>query len=386
MAMRWAMLGVLFLARMSMGFQFQAVAALTPDLAEVYGVSLAGIGLLIGLYLAPGILVAIPGGAIAAWLGDRRVIGGAMALMLAGGAMMALLPGWEAALAGRVLAGTGGVIVNVVMTKMLVDWFAGREISTALAIFVNSWPVGIALALLVLPPASAAGGLAAAHGITLGRIAVALALFLAVYRPAPGAVQGPARLAVAPFPVAALVFAGLVWAVYNAALGMVFGFGAVALGAMGWEAAAAGALVGAFMAALALSLPFGGMLADRTGRRDMVILVSFAGFAALCPLVPVVPQPAIPAVLIVAGVLFGLAAGPVMSLPAQVLPPDARAFGMGVFFAIYYAVMLAAPALAGRVADATGDSSVVFPLAAALAIGALACLSLFRAAAAAAKA
>ncbi|MEM1430982.1 MAG: MFS transporter [Pseudomonadota bacterium] len=381
MEMRWVMLGVLFLARMTMGFQFQAVPALTPELASLYGVSLSGIGLLIGLYLAPGVLVAIPGGAIAAWLGDRRVIGGAMAVMFLGGAVMMFAPGWEAALAGRVLAGTGGVIVNVVMTKMLVDWFAGREIATALAIFVNSWPVGIAAALLVLPPAAALGGLALADGITLALIGAALVLFLAVYRPAPGAPQGPAGIAVAAFPVVPLACAGLVWAFYNAALAMVFGFGVVALGALGWTTAAAAALISAFMGALAVSLPFGGLLADRTGRRDTVICASLAGFALLCPLALVVGQAWVPVILLLAGAVFGLAAGPVMSLPAQVLPQSARAFGMGVFFAIYYAVMLGAPALGGGVADASGDRTVVFVLAAGLSVAALAALGAFRVAA-----
>jgi hypothetical protein len=37
------------------------------------------------------------------------------------------------------------------MTKMVADWFAGKEIATAMAIFVNSWPAGIALGLLTLP-------------------------------------------------------------------------------------------------------------------------------------------------------------------------------------------------------------------------------------------
>lgn len=82
---RWVVLAVLFLARTSMAFQFQSVAALAPLVAADHGASLADIGLLIGLYFAPGIVIAIPGGAIARLLGDRRVLAGGMVLMLAGG-------------------------------------------------------------------------------------------------------------------------------------------------------------------------------------------------------------------------------------------------------------------------------------------------------------
>lgn len=73
-----------------MAFQFQAVAALSPLIEADYGVTLVVIGLLIGLYLAPGVIVAIPGGAIAAHFGDTRIVILSMVLMLIGGA----LTGW----------------------------------------------------------------------------------------------------------------------------------------------------------------------------------------------------------------------------------------------------------------------------------------------------
>ena len=46
---------------------------------------------------------------------------------------------------------------------------------------------------------------------------------------------------------------------------------------------------------------------------------------------------------LVVGALFALGAGPIVGLPAEVLPPAARAFGMGVYFALYYAWMMQTP-------------------------------------------
>jgi hypothetical protein len=46
---RWGILAVLFTVRLTMGFQFQSVAAVAPLLGTQFGVSLADIGLLIGL-------------------------------------------------------------------------------------------------------------------------------------------------------------------------------------------------------------------------------------------------------------------------------------------------------------------------------------------------
>ena len=53
---------------------------------------------------------------------------------------------------GRSLTGAGAVLLNVLLTKMVADWFAGREIVTAMAILVSSWPFGISLGLLSLGP------------------------------------------------------------------------------------------------------------------------------------------------------------------------------------------------------------------------------------------
>jgi hypothetical protein len=60
---RWNILALLFAVRTAMAFQFQSTAALAPMLRQEFGVGPAEIGLLIGLYLAPGVALAIPGGA-----------------------------------------------------------------------------------------------------------------------------------------------------------------------------------------------------------------------------------------------------------------------------------------------------------------------------------
>jgi MFS family permease len=377
---RWSVLAVLFLARMAMAFQFQAVATLAPLIGETYGRGLADIGFLIGLYFAPGVVVAIPGSTLAARLGERRVVVAAMVLMLLGGALMWAGTGWTALVAGRVLAGIGGVTINVVLTKMLVDWFAGREISTAMAVYINSLPVGIAFALLVLPRTVSAG-LAAAWATVLVVIAVGLALFILVYRapeaaPDSAAAPGAGRPALAP-----LLAAAWIWAFYNAALAMVFSFGPVLLIARGWTLAAAGSATGLFMVVLSVAVPLGGVLADRSGGRDAVIAASLAGFMVLLIATLSAPDGLVAPLLALTGLASGLAAGPVMGLPAQVLAPPARAFGMGVFFTVYYAVFLAAPPFAGGLADLSGDPGAPFLLGSAMLLSCLAALVFFRRAA-----
>src|SRR6202161_43548 len=146
-----------------MAFQFQSVAAVAPLLGDTFGVSLADIGTLIGLYFAPGVALALPGGAIGRQFGDKQTVLAALLLMLIGGLGMALSDSWSVQIAGRLISGAGGVMLNVQMTKIVADWFAGKEIATAMAIFVNSWPAGIAMALLTLPLIGTSFGVGAVY-------------------------------------------------------------------------------------------------------------------------------------------------------------------------------------------------------------------------------
>jgi len=160
---RWRILALLFSIRATMAFQFQSVAAVAPLLNGEFGVGLADIGVLIGLYFAPGIVLALAGGAVGQKFGDKTTVLAGLALMFAGGLAMTLSTTWSGQIAGRLLAGTGGVLLNVLMTKMVTDWFAGKEISTAMAIFVNSWPFGLAVSLVLLPPIGTAYGWSAVY-------------------------------------------------------------------------------------------------------------------------------------------------------------------------------------------------------------------------------
>ncbi|MFD2857382.1 hypothetical protein ACFSZS_25305 [Seohaeicola zhoushanensis] len=58
---RWIILALLFLVRAGMGVQFQLVPSLAPLFIESFALTVAEIGLLIGIYQAPGIFLALPG-------------------------------------------------------------------------------------------------------------------------------------------------------------------------------------------------------------------------------------------------------------------------------------------------------------------------------------
>lgn len=377
MEYRWVILLVLFFARTVMAFQFQSVAALSPLMIDSLAVTLVEIGLLIGLYLGPGIIVAVIGGTVASVFGDRRTVFLSLLLMVVGSVMVAGAASLNGLLAGRVVSGIGGVVVNVVMTKMVIDWFAGRNIATAMAIFISSWPMGIALALVVLPWLASTGGLELAwFGVTVAT-SIALVVFILFYRTPAGAEPG-GKLNIVNLPWGPLVMVAAVWALYNAALAMVFGFGPIILFERGLPAASASSATSLFMFAIVVSAPLGGWLADRFGLRDAFIVGSVAAGMVLLPALLYLPVSVAMIAFALVGFVVGLGAGSIVSLPSDILSPETRAFGMGIFWAIYYVLMMGAPAVAGAVAETLGNVDVAFVMASGLMAAAILAFWAFR--------
>lgn len=358
---RWAVLALLFTVRLAMAFQFQAVGAVSPTFMDTYRVALADIGLLISIYLAPGIVFAVPGGAIGQRFGDKPVVLFGLALMIVGGLLMAAATSWHWQIGARLIAGIGGVLLNVLMSKMVTDWFAGKEIATAMAIYVNSWPTGIALALLVLPILASTGGIVAVATVTVVLAFAGLILLGAFYRAPPGqGATSTARIWPMGDVLNAVLAAGSIWGLYNAALGMVFGFGTALLTERGWSLTAAGSATSLVLWSAVVCVPLGGLLSDRLGKPREVMLAGFGLFALLLFICARTENVVFWFVLL--GVVASLAPGAIMSLPIRVLAPEVRAIGMGLYFTMFYVCIVAAPIIAGQLAVITGTSQTAFDL------------------------
>jgi len=362
---RWSILAVLFVVRLTMSFQFQSVAAVAPLLGHDFGVGLADIGTLIGLYFAPGVALALPGGAIGKRYGDKTTALGALMLMLLGGLAMVLSSSWSGQIAGRLVAGAGGVLLNVQMTKMLTDWFAGREIATAMAIFVNSWPVGIAISLLTLPSIGIAYGVGAVYLAVVVLVGFAVVLLAAAYQPPTTSVTAAATSARLDRSTAmAVIAAGLIWGLFNVGIAMLFSFGPSMLVERGWLIAAAGSIISIALWPAVASVPLGGLLADRTKRPELILVASCIVSAILMTALP--RSSAVVSTVVALGLVSGLPAGPMMSLPARVLAPATRAIGMGLFYTVHYAAMTLGPVIGGACSNWAGNAAAAFDFGAAL--------------------
>ena len=70
---RWIILAVLFAARAATGFQFQSVGSATNLLMQDLGLSFSQIGMLLGAYLLPGVIVALPAGLLGQRLREKTL-------------------------------------------------------------------------------------------------------------------------------------------------------------------------------------------------------------------------------------------------------------------------------------------------------------------------
>ncbi len=379
--MRWRMLAVLFLARCALGFQFQSAASVGPVMIGQIGITYAELGLLIGLHTTPGVFLALPGGIIGQWLGDKRGVLIGFGLMALGGLIGGLGDSFAAACVGRVIAGTGNVFLSVLMTKMATDWFEGKELVTALSILFASWPMGIGLALLLVGPIAAGfgwnAGLLAAAVLSAGGF-VLIAVFARERPPAAASPDGSPRQVfwrLSRRDLLAATLAGLVWSLYNQPALLIQGFAPSFLADRGTGPAGAGALVSLTTWTFLPAMILGGWLIQRTGAPKLGIVLSCLPLGLAMAALPFASPAAIPFLFALCGILTGAPTGAVMSLPAAWLAPSSRALGMGVFYTWHYVGMAATPALAGWLVDRSGNGDAPFFLGALTTAGAIMALA-----------
>jgi len=136
---------LLFICRIGLGFQFQTLGSVAGELTEQLRLNYTEIGSLIGLFMVPGMILALPAGFAGSFMSDRFFIGLGLIALAAGGGLAAVADSFNLLAAGRLICGVGFVISNIFFAKVVADWFSGKELATAMSVLVMSWPFGIAM-------------------------------------------------------------------------------------------------------------------------------------------------------------------------------------------------------------------------------------------------
>jgi len=362
--MTWMPLFALFVIRASGAYQFQAVAGAAPLLAGA-GYDYAQIGLLIGAYMAPGVLVTVPAGKLTQRIGDKAVLAGGLGLMLAGAALMAATDGFAWLLAGRVLSGIGGLAVLMLVIKMTADRYVGPYLSTATAAVITSWYAGFALSLVGSAWVATAGSprLALIASGAPALLGLLMLPFVGEPKPVPSR-AGESGAMPQGVTWRFIASAALCWTIMNIAFAILVAFLPAYFAAQGWDPVVAGTRASTLTWAAGLAAIPGGFIADRLlGRTRAVVLGAglCALFSALLP-----PAAATPTLLVATGLTYALFPAALTAQVGEATPPAARGVVFGWYSGASYVGLTIFPWLAGALRDATSSASAPIFLAAGL--------------------
>lgn len=178
---RWVILTVGTGAQASYSAVFLGIPVIAPQLRSEYGLSLAGIGVVIAAANAGSMLTLLPWGLLTDRVGERAVLTTGLALASVALVAAAFAPSSELLALALMVAGGAGGSVNAASGRAVMSWFAPAQRGLALGIRQTAVPLGGAAAALVLPPIAAAGGsgaalLALAGGCFAAAVAGALSL------------------------------------------------------------------------------------------------------------------------------------------------------------------------------------------------------------------
>jgi MFS family permease len=298
--------------------------------------------------------------------GERRTVVASLSLMVAGGLATAAAHGFAAAAAGRLLSGVGAILMNILLAKMVADWFAEREMSTAMGVMLTSWPVGLGIATATLGALATRASWRSAIVATALVAALGLVLIAFAYRDPPrtasGAPKAAERVRLPGREIGLATSAGFAWGCFNASLVAIIAFGPGLLIARGASLGDAGFIVSLAIWLTILSVPLGGLLTDRLGRPDLLIVTGSLVAAFVTMLLPALSHPLLAFCLV--GIAIGAPPGALMALLPKVVASERLATALGVYYTMYYVVMAAVQLAAGGVRDFFGNPAAPILLAA----------------------
>jgi CP family cyanate transporter-like MFS transporter len=129
---RWVILGVATLSCLAFATTMQSVPPILSLIMAEFQLTYAQGGLLMSLFALPGIAISIPAGMLTDRYGQKTIGITCFALMIVGTAIFASGNSLPVLILGRVVAGAGALTILVLAPQLLAQWFAGREMGTAM--------------------------------------------------------------------------------------------------------------------------------------------------------------------------------------------------------------------------------------------------------------
>ena len=355
----WVVAIVVLAASVAAAYNQYIVPALLPTLMDSFRLDLAGGGWLVSIFSITSVILALPSGLILHHLGGRATGILALGLIVAGCALGSLGFGLAMFIASRVAEGAGLGLISVVAPAVIAEWFPPERRGAPMGLYAIWVPVGAIFSFNVAPGLAAAGGWEIAW-VFGGVMALAGLVAYVVL------VRSPARslgAEVVTAPGLRTLFANRdIWLLSGSfactafAMGVVPNFYATYLvSERGWALEPSAGVIGLRMAAILVSCPLAGLVADRIGSWKLVYTIPTLCTVAVWPFLFSVDGLAIPALLIVTGLLGG--AFPTAAYGAvQEIMNDRRLFGVGMAILTFGLAVanVVGPIVFGRLVEMVG--------------------------------
>lgn len=357
---RWVVLAAGTLAQTATAAIFLGLASVTPLLRDTYGLSVSGVGALVGV-ISVGILATLlPWGILTDRVGERPVM--VAGLLGAAAALVGLRAVGSAPAAGALLllAGASGASVNAASGRAVLTWFPRRGRGVAMGVRQSSTPLGAALGAAVLPALGARGGTDLVFAaLAAGCLAAAVLVGATVHDP-----PGTSPRSTPRGRVSAVLRDAPLWRLSGAAALLVvpqFTAGTLLVEYLhdgrGVSTAAAAGVLAVAQVGSAVSRLAVGSWSDRVGSRlrplRTVALATAVAFAVLVAADLLTAGPALGVlapVLVVATVLATCWNGLAFTLAGEIAPPGQAAAAMSLENSANYLVAALTPVTVGALA------------------------------------
>lgn len=346
-------LAALVLGRSTVSFQFQSVTPLADGFG--FAVTPSALGIMLGVYMAPGAVAAVASPILLQRLGWRVALQLGFAVMVVGQIALLLANSLHAAFAARLLAGVGGCVVYVLTVGFVAQLGDGGPLPRRMGAIASSWPIGNALALVVLGPLHMMPGVAG--WIPLALVVVAAAAIATTCRAEGSGVPQQHSIALGVWWTALRrgFGIGICFALYNVAFILLTSFSPTFLVAQGYQAPVAASIASIPMWMFILSVPFGGVLAGwLPGRDRLLVTCGCLGSAAFLLLALASPHKVIWYVL--AGLIGGLPTAPMWAgAGARGVGSGAQHLAYPALFLVFFLTLLICPPIVGTIVEKTHD-------------------------------
>jgi DHA1 family inner membrane transport protein len=346
---------LLFYCYFGFGVLLQVFPPLLGAIQNEFGLDHRSASLVVTLFLAPMVLVALPAGIAADRLGPVATIRAGQLAMLVGTAVTLVASTWGQVLTGRAIAGLGSGLMLVGLLKVAAENVPREKLGSALGIFAAGLPAGTGIAFNLLRPLGQLGGWRTALGAAGALVLTSVLVFELV------AGRQLARSALSAKPSLGLRSREL----WRLSMVTVLGYAAI----IGFTTWAPTTLVGfaqipVWVASLIASVllvvdipfaPFWGAVSDRLRRRKLFVIAAFAIYLGGSLLVPgiAVAGALLPLVLVITtmGIGCSMFFPAALAIPAETVAHEQAGAAYGLLFTAQVAGMLIGPLAIGEVVD-----------------------------------